>query len=358
MNSLATNRGGLKFQGPGYLTEIIVLVVASAVCIGLFTYLPLAVPWLRDYSSALIAAAFIYLPAAALWRRNQFFPDVGVKVRPLKVRSLLVVIAVVFPLFAAGFMAYHGLLFQRSLCLDPQRLAAWSDSLYSPDLSGMRDGLVLNKNDRDELLLVNNSGRAQELSIGWKAPSGLVRLAAPTEGSRTAYLRTLRNNGKTTRLPDGRMVVFALAGDDAWVRVDSPHGAGELWAGNRDQEALPFETHKGYGWLLTFLAVQLLLIALPEEIFYRGYLQTRLQGVFKRRWVVLGGDVGPAVLVTSALFALGHLVAIPSASRLAVFFPSILFGWLRDRTCSVAGPVILHALSNVLLTVLTRFLCQ
>jgi hypothetical protein len=108
--------------------------------------------------------------------------------------------------------------------------------------------------------------------------------------------------------------------------------------------------------LLLFF-VQFILIALPEEIIFRGYLQTRLQQVIPHRWNIWGGDVGPAVILTSAVFAISHLVAIPSASRLAVFFPSLLFGWLRDRTGSIAGSVVAHALSNVLMQVLLRWLC-
>jgi hypothetical protein len=57
------------------------------------------------------------------------------------------------------------------------------------------------------------------------------------------------------------------------------------------------------------------------------------------------------------VFAISHLIAIPSGDRLAVFFPSLLFGWLRDRTGSIAGSVVAHALSNVLMQVLLRWLC-
>jgi membrane protease YdiL (CAAX protease family) len=52
---------------------------------------------------------------------------------------------------------------------------------------------------------------------------------------------------------------------------------------------------------------QLLVIALPEEAFYRGYLQSALDEVWKPRWRVLGAELGPGLIVTSALFALGHL---------------------------------------------------
>jgi membrane protease YdiL (CAAX protease family) len=113
----------------------------------------------------------------------------------------------------------------------------------------------------------------------------------------------------------------------------------------------------GLSGVVTFALVQLIMVALPEEIFYRGYLQSRLQSLLPGRLVILGGDVGPAVIVTSIVFAVGHLVAIPSPHRLAVFFPSLLFGWLRNRTGSVVGPILLHAAANVLQALLGTCLC-
>jgi membrane protease YdiL (CAAX protease family) len=92
---------------------------------------------------------------------------------------------------------------------------------------------------------------------------------------------------------------------------------------------------------------QLALIALPEEAFYRGYLQTRLDDAWPARVRVLGADVGPSLVVTSAVFALGHLLTIHDAGRLAVFFPSLLFGWLRARTGGVGASILFHASCNL-----------
>jgi len=92
---------------------------------------------------------------------------------------------------------------------------------------------------------------------------------------------------------------------------------------------------------------QLLVIALPEEAFYRGYLQSRLDDVWRPRFRVLGAELGPGLLVTSALFALGHLCTEFNAARLAVFFPSLLFGYLRARTGGVGASIIFHALCNL-----------
>lgn len=106
---------------------------------------------------------------------------------------------------------------------------------------------------------------------------------------------------------------------------------------------------------------QLVIIALPEEAFYRGYLQSRLDEALPgfgssrgasgelvpRRLRVFGAEIGPAILVTSVVFALGHLATIHDPARLAVFFPSLVFGWLRQRTGGVGAGIAFHASCNL-----------
>lgn len=99
---------------------------------------------------------------------------------------------------------------------------------------------------------------------------------------------------------------------------------------------------------------QLVLIALPEESFYRGYLQSRLDTVWPPRLRVLGAALGPGILVTSVIFALGHFATIREPARLAVFFPALLFGWLRARTGGVGAGVVFHALCNLFSEALGR----
>jgi membrane protease YdiL (CAAX protease family) len=92
---------------------------------------------------------------------------------------------------------------------------------------------------------------------------------------------------------------------------------------------------------------QLLVIALPEEAFYRGYLQSQLDEVWRPRWRVLGAEVGPGLLVAAVIFAVGHLATVQLPARLAVFFPALLFGWLRARTGGIGASVCFHAACNV-----------
>lgn len=91
---------------------------------------------------------------------------------------------------------------------------------------------------------------------------------------------------------------------------------------------------------------QVLVVAVPEEFFYRGFLYTRLRDAWPQGRRIFGVRVGPAFLCAAVLFAVGHL-AVFKAWRLAVFFPALLFGWMRERTGSVMGAAALHASCNL-----------
>jgi len=99
---------------------------------------------------------------------------------------------------------------------------------------------------------------------------------------------------------------------------------------------------------------QIFVIALPEEAFYRGYLQSRLDDVWAPRLGLLGARVGPGLVVASIVFALGHVATVQLPARLAVFFPALLFGWLRARTGGIGASVLLHAFFNVYSQMLGR----
>ncbi len=82
------------------------------------------------------------------------------------------------------------------------------------------------------------------------------------------------------------------------------------------------------------LLTQVLGIAMPEEMFYRGYAQTALDDASKWRVRLLGADVGAGLILGSLVFALGHVATTGHPARLSVFFPSLVFGWLRaPRVC-------------------------
>lgn len=88
-------------------------------------------------------------------------------------------------------------------------------------------------------------------------------------------------------------------------------------------------------------------VAFPEEVFFRGYLQTALDRAWAPRVSVLGARLGPGLVVSSAIFAVGHVLTQPDPARLAVFFPSLVFGFLRARSGGVGAAIAFHAACNL-----------
>lgn len=104
---------------------------------------------------------------------------------------------------------------------------------------------------------------------------------------------------------------------------------------------------------VSFVAGQLIVVALPEEAFFRGFVQTRLTDAFPTRRRLFGVRVSiPALLLQAALFALVHVLVEPNPARLAVFFPGLLFGLLREWRGGIGAALVYHALSNVFAEVL------
>ena len=93
-------------------------------------------------------------------------------------------------------------------------------------------------------------------------------------------------------------------------------------------------------WLLgTVFIHQCLIVALPEELFFRGYIQGTLDHASPRRPRV-------SLVLAALLFALAHGVADGDPTRLITFAPGLLFGYLRFLTGRIWTPVIIHALAN------------
>ncbi len=106
--------------------------------------------------------------------------------------------------------------------------------------------------------------------------------------------------------------------------------------------------------LAEFALVQAVVVALPEELFFRGCLLYLLERALPPRHRLWGGGIGWALVLTSVLFALIHLPKDGDARALATFFPALLFGWMRSATGSILAPTIAHAGANILVHVLDR----
>lgn len=88
------------------------------------------------------------------------------------------------------------------------------------------------------------------------------------------------------------------------------------------------------------ILMQIFLVALPEELFFRGFLQ----GSFVKH----GLSLWLSVVLTNIIFALGHLANSFSPARLLTFFPGLIFSYLINKNKSLLSPILFHAACNIL----------
>ena len=89
----------------------------------------------------------------------------------------------------------------------------------------------------------------------------------------------------------------------------------------------------------------LVVLAYPfvEELCFRGWMQPVLAERMQHR---RAGVVSVANLLTSAAFALLHLINHPPLAAIATFVPSLVFGHFQERYRRILPCVVLHAFYN------------
>ena len=138
----------------------------------------------------------------------------------------------------------------------------------------------------------------------------------------------------------GYLGFYQVVCDTPSLRELAPPGACAGWRGAWHGPHLTTS-------FLEFGAVQVVVVALPEELCFRGCILGLLERRFPPRVRVLGGGIGLALILSSLAFALIHLPKAGDPRALATFFPGLLFGWMRSATGSIAGSVVAHAASNI-----------
>jgi membrane protease YdiL (CAAX protease family) len=81
-----------------------------------------------------------------------------------------------------------------------------------------------------------------------------------------------------------------------------------------------------------------------EELVFRGLIQENLHRVsWGKRQIA---KVSAANIATSVLFAASHLIFHSPLRAAGVFFPSLVFGYFRDRYGRIVPSIVLHVFYN------------
>jgi hypothetical protein len=333
------------------LHEVALVFVLSIVLCLVFIGLGKLVPFVRENLHAFVAVVFLLLPAWALGRRGEALEDYGLNGHGLG-KALLVaglLALVTFPPYVIGHHFWQSWILKRDLHFAWSHYAAFPDECQGPPRLGTAASIWCETEEirvqwKGELTI---EARGREIRAG--ALAGAVRVTTRSAPEGPALLTFEGKDGLAAiRVPPGGEAELTLQRGRQTLRPE------EIGLGvDRHPSEQPVRLGRGWWWLLELLLAQVIAVALPEEVLYRGYVQGRLNAAFPRRRRILGAEVSvPSVLWTSALFALGHFLLDLNPLRLAVFFPSIAFGWLREHTRTLAGCIAFHALCNVLVRLL------
>ncbi|HAN32505.1 MAG TPA: hypothetical protein DCQ06_12990 [Myxococcales bacterium] len=324
-------------QGPvnprRLLAEVLGGVLTLALWIALSDWLSSNVALLADYGGALSAFGFVGLPLLFARWTNSLEDPLGMTDESLT-KSLLIslgcLLIIVGP-FIVGFDLVARQLWGQQRFAGPGLLSVGVAFQGRPPLINGR--VQVFEHGRSIMVVNGLNHRVQIRSNGLEDAS---REIAPRD-----RLELSRNKLNTIEIVDPRGPVQA-----SLIRL----GRAQLPA-----QSSTLSLSLGWSWLLWLLISQLVMVAIPEEAFFRGWVLQHLRLGYKPKRLVFGTPFGIAHVLSAALFAGVHLVLIPAPHRLLVLFPALAFGWIAQRNKGILGAAIVHAGCNVMLIVVSRF---
>lgn len=109
--------------------------------------------------------------------------------------------------------------------------------------------------------------------------------------------------------------------------------------------------------LASWLFYQFMYVAVAEELFFRGFLQSSILNLLitavpKRRFL----QCFFSVVLSAVCFAIAHMIIHESAFSVLIIAPGLILGWLYLKTDSLIAPILFHGIANASYYFLTGFL--
>jgi membrane protease YdiL (CAAX protease family) len=336
--------------------EITSVFIISLIFIGLIILLGQWIPFVSENALGFVALLFLYLPTVFLRKKGLDSRDYGLDLNE-PIRGLItgiLITCLTLPGFLIGFHLWETRVLHHESTPSWDNYFSWPESLRIAD-----DAPIL-----DEPLANGIWLRRLQRSIWLKwAENDVGTLTVESDslltyrGGQVPVIDLESDDQSRWRFdtsPSGGTVVF-WAQEGSYLKLSSTPSAVsqtnrhiDVPGGEIDPETGGIIIRRQIWWLPFALLVQLLLVALPEEFFYRGYLQGRIDDLTPIRWNLGPFHTSPAILITSTLFALSHFLSGFNPLRLSVFFPSLVFGWLKDRSEGLVAPIVYHAACNLM----------
>ena len=100
---------------------------------------------------------------------------------------------------------------------------------------------------------------------------------------------------------------------------------------------------KTYPNLSIYFILFLLFISFSEELFFRGFLMPVFSSFIKGKfWFFSYSNI-----IVSFIFSISHIFLHNIFWSALVFFPSLIYGYFREKYESILPPVVLHFVYNL-----------
>lgn len=103
----------------------------------------------------------------------------------------------------------------------------------------------------------------------------------------------------------------------------------------------------GFVQMLAYIVVVMIMVAVVEEILFRGLLQTPLEKVMPN-WQAIG--------VCSVMFGLMHVGWMNPLEVLLAYGAGVVFGYMTTATESLTAPIVAHGVGNLVLYMIAFYL--
>ena len=100
--------------------------------------------------------------------------------------------------------------------------------------------------------------------------------------------------------------------------------------------------------LVSWLFYQFMYVAVAEEVFFRGFLQSNIlrlmNTVVPERHTM---QCRVSIVISAACFAAAHIILQGRLISVLTFLPGLILGWLCIRTRSLLAPILFHGIANI-----------
>lgn len=339
---------------------VLVAIIAFAMLAGF-------IPFISELLYAIVA--FIFIKAAQRMMDKRELPSEACGITHHGMLSGIAwglgATLITLPFFWVGYVVWETKVMDREYQFDLENYWHWPITMEGePKGWGERPGVWVWSQEKTLQIGLKRSESPHSLTLTSTSPF-VPGVAGPVVIKPEAAFTSKTPQTEWQVIPRGtsRARVWVTHTRDLSVEIKPTIGTEASWPifkgrGASEVDGALFEATKGLWWILLWVATQFLLIAYPEEYFYRGWMQSRLELAWQKRAEERGANTKewfgftPAIFWTSFLFGIGHLLVpiggVWMVQRMSVFFPSLIFGWLRRKTGSITAPIVYHAFANLM----------